>query len=138
MAHVNASALLCLSGYLKNNTDKISCVLYTRSWKNHLRSVAKENQLSIYQTLCILVHEVDRTLFTTRMDQFTNYWSEKEPQFIKYFNTYYKERAGKHLVAYIRVVQNIHDQKNGQDAIGTFLMLTLILTCIWKGTYIRT
>ena len=71
----------------------ITCT--TRSWKNHLRSVAKENQLSIYQTLCILVHEVDRTLFSTRMDQFTNYWNDKEPQFIKYFNTYYKERAGK-------------------------------------------
>ena len=70
---------------------------FNRSWKNHLRSVAKENQLNIYQTLCILLHEVDRSLFTTRMKQFTNYWSSKEPDFIKYFNTYYKERADKYL-----------------------------------------
>ncbi|XP_065920274.1 uncharacterized protein [Dysidea avara] len=66
-----------------------------RSWKNHLRSVAKEHQLNIYQTLCILVHEVDRSLFTTRMTQFTEYWNTREPNFVKYFNTYYKERADK-------------------------------------------
>jgi len=29
-----------------------------RSWKNHLKSCTKEHQLSIYQSLCILVHEV--------------------------------------------------------------------------------
>ena len=44
-----------------------------------------------------ILHELDRSLFTTRMKQFTNYWSSKEPDFIKYFNTYYKERAGKYL-----------------------------------------
>ena len=68
-----------------------------RSWKNHLRSIAKENQLSIYQTLCILIHKVDRSLFATHMDQFVSYWSSKEPEFIKYFTSYYKDRAGKHI-----------------------------------------
>ena len=59
--------------------------------ENHLRSVVKDNQSSINQTLCILLHEVDKSLFTTGMTQFTNYWSSKEPDFIKYFNTYYKD-----------------------------------------------
>ena len=69
--------------------------------ENHIRSVAKENQLSIYQTLCILLREVDKSLFTTRMTKFTDYWSSKEPDFIKYFNTYYKERAGKYKFNYV-------------------------------------
>ena len=62
------------------------------------RGKLKENQLSIYQTLCILLCEEDKSLFTTHMTQFTDYWSSKEPDFIKYFNTYYKERAGKYIL----------------------------------------
>jgi len=70
----------------------LSC---SRSWKNHLRSVEKENQLAIYQTLCILIHEVDRSQFITHMNQFISYWSSKEPEFIK---CYYKDRAGKETI----------------------------------------
>ena len=41
----------------------------------------------------ILLNEVDKTQFHLHMTQFVNYWEDREPQFIHYFNTYYKDRA---------------------------------------------
>lgn len=72
--------------------DTIS--LCTRAWKNHLKGVAKESQLPMYQTLCILLSEVDKTQFHIHMTQFINYWEKKEPNFTNYFKEYYKDRPG--------------------------------------------
>jgi len=36
-------------------------------------TVGPPKKLSIYQTLCLLVHQVDRSVFTTWMTQFTEY-----------------------------------------------------------------
>ena len=65
-----------------------------RSWKNHLRSCKSENQTTIYQTLCILIDELNVSKFNEIMDQFIKYWGEKEPSFINYFKQYYKNRPG--------------------------------------------
>lgn len=67
---------------------------FNRAWKKHLRSVTKDNQLPIYQTLCILEAEVDIAEFEFKMSQFISHWELKETEFIKYFKEYYKERAG--------------------------------------------
>ena len=69
-------------------------IFLIRAWKKHLRSVSKENQLPIYQTLCILEAEVDITQFELKMSQFISYWELKESEFIRYFKEYYLERAG--------------------------------------------
>ena len=55
--------------------------------------MAKENQLPIYQTLCILVDEVDKVQFSLHMTQFIQCWEDKEPHFTHYFKDYYKDRV---------------------------------------------
>ena len=68
--------------------------MYYRAWKKHLRSASRENQLSMYQTLCLLESEVDINLFHTQLSLFTTYWESKEPKFMEYFKEYYQDRAG--------------------------------------------
>ena len=68
--------------------------LYSRAWKKHLKTAAKDNQLTMYQTLCLLETEVDKTQFYSQMSQFIAYWEHKETQFINYFQEHYQERAG--------------------------------------------
>ena len=84
----------CAASMFKYSLITCTCIpMYTRAWKNHLAGVAKDNQLQIYHTLCILLNEVDKTQFHSHMTQFVNYWEDKEPHFVHYFNTYYKGRA---------------------------------------------
>lgn len=68
--------------------------LYTRSWKNHLRSCKPDNQVTIYQTLCILIDEHSLDKFNSLMDQFVKHWEIKEPGFIEYFKKQYQTRPG--------------------------------------------
>ena len=77
--------------YLYNTT---TCIIL-RAWKKHLKSASKENQLSIYQTLCLLESEVDVNKFHTLMSQFIAHWEPREQQFIGYFKEHYQDRAGK-------------------------------------------
>lgn len=65
-----------------------------RAWKNHLRSVKKENQIDLYQTLCILESETNVDLFDTQIKLFTESWCKQEPEFIKYFSENYLNRPG--------------------------------------------
>ena len=50
--------------------------------------------VTIYQTLCILIDELNVSKFNEIMDQFIKYWGEKEPSFINYFKQYYKNHPG--------------------------------------------
>ena len=63
-----------------------SCMLISlinyRAWKNHLRGVKQENQIDMYQTLCILESETSKEVFHTRVKQFTEHWSMIEPRSI--------------------------------------------------------
>lgn len=65
-----------------------------RSWKNHLRSCKPENQVTIYQTLCILIDEHSLNKFESVMDQFIQHWNIKEPGFMEYFKKQYQSRPG--------------------------------------------
>ena len=65
-----------------------------RSWKNRLKSCAPSNQVEIYQTLCILLNELDVATFNVLIDQFTRLWETREPDFIQYFKQFYKNRPG--------------------------------------------
>ena len=82
--------------YLHNVTR--SCMLISlvnhRAWKNHLRGVKPENQIDMYQTLCMLESQTSKEVFHTRVKQFTEHWSMIEPQFISYFCDNYANRAG--------------------------------------------
>ena len=125
-----------------------------RAWKKHLRSTSKENQLAIYQTLCLLESEVDVTQFLRLMSDFISHWEPKEPQFIDYFKDHYQKRVGKlsynmchnltiiiiitglgsapkckNVDGYISMNVCIYLQKNGQGVIATSNMLILTLTC---------
>lgn len=66
-----------------------------RAWKNRLKSVKQENQIELYQTLCILESETSEKTFHTRIKQFTERWSSVEPHFISYFCDNYGNRADK-------------------------------------------
>lgn len=67
-----------------------------RSWKNHLRSCKPENQVEMYQTLCILIDEYNLSSFNKILDQFIEFWSNKEPDFISYFKQQFQSRPGEH------------------------------------------
>ena len=82
------------------------CVILYRAWKKHLRSASKENQLSMYQTLCLLESEVDINQFHTQLSLFTTYWESKEPKFMEYFKEHYQDRSGM-ISIYIHVYINI-------------------------------
>ena len=77
--------------------------------KKHLRSASKENQLSMYQTLCLLESEVDINQFHTQLSLFTTYWESKEPKFMEYFKEHYQDRAGMiSMYIYIIIIIYIH------------------------------
>ena len=85
-----------------SNTHKImtGTLLYTsnlhlRAWKNHLRGVNEQFQLDIYQTLTLPERERDRAVFEEPLVKFTQYWTDKVPAFIQYFQQYYGTRPGK-------------------------------------------
>ena len=67
------------------NTIRVCVCALCRAWKNHLRSVKQENQIELYQTLCILESETTEETFHTRIKQFSERWSPIEPQFTSYF-----------------------------------------------------
>lgn len=71
-----------------------------RSWKNHIKSCKHDNQATIYQTLCILIDELDLIKFNKVLDQFINHWTNEEPSFIEYFKQYYKNRPEKWAKCY--------------------------------------
>ena len=118
----------------------INLYYYYRAWKKHLRSPSKENQLSMYQTLCLLESEVDINQFRTQLSLFTTYWESKEPKFMEYFIEYYQDRAGMTstilvhtctgvCVAYIAVHHCRH------DAIVILIMVTQTQICFLRVIY---
>ena len=62
--------------------------------ENHLRGVKQENQIELYQILCILESETNKERFQILIKQFTEHWSPVEPEFIAYFSEHYANRAG--------------------------------------------
>ena len=58
------------------------------SVKNH------ENQAQIYVYLSMLISEQDVSTFLTNQQMFISYWENKEPEFIKYYQKEYSDRAG--------------------------------------------
>ena len=84
-------ALHCDISSKNNNT----IFFIFRSWRNHIKSCAPENQVKIYQTLCILLEELSMDKFNELIDQFVQYWIKEEPTFIEYFKQYYLSRPGK-------------------------------------------
>ena len=95
----------------------------------------QENQIELYQTLCILESETNKQKFHTLIKQFTGHWTPIEPEFIAYFSEYYANRAGL-LVSYYNITECIvlHKfHKSGLNAIVYSIMQTLTQTCMWKG-----
>lgn len=79
--------------------DFILCIiLFQRAWKNHLRTCQTENQITMYQTLCILIAEPSVTKFDVLLSQFIQHWEEKETTFIQYFQSSYSNRLGNYIV----------------------------------------
>ena len=109
-----------------------------RAWKNHLRGVKQENQIELYQTLCILESKTNKEKFQTLIKQFIERWTTIEPEFIAYFTEHYANRAGL-LVFYCNIAEciDLHmlhkSQKSGLNAIVYLIMQILIQTCMWKG-----
>ena len=60
-----------------------------------IKRCAPENQVKIYQTLCILLEELSMDKFNELIDQIVQYWIKEEPTFIEYFKQYYLSRPGK-------------------------------------------
>ena len=56
-AHVN---VLYIVIYLQRTIIQF---FFFRSWRNHIKSCAPENQVKIYQTLCILLEELSMDKF---------------------------------------------------------------------------
>ena len=68
---------------------------YVKAWKKHLKAVKTDNQIELYQMLCLLEAETNPTLFQERIQQFSTYCSSRKPAFQKYFMQYYATRPGK-------------------------------------------
>ena len=71
--------------------------VHNRAWKNKLRMVKPENQVEMYQTLSVLVKELDVSVFQKRLSSFVQLWMPIEPDFVKYFTQHYQNRAGKNV-----------------------------------------
>ncbi len=67
-----------------------------RAWKRHLKGMQSDSQLNLYQTLSLLEGETDITAFHLMMTTFLDYWKDKAPEFIIYFEQYYVHRPGKY------------------------------------------
>lgn len=65
-----------------------------RAWKNKIKSAKQENQVELYQTLSLLMSEVDPVVFRERITNFVKLWLPIETGFINYFTQYYEGRAG--------------------------------------------
>ena len=68
---------------------------YLRAWKNHLKGVAEEYRLDLYQTLSLLESETDMAVFQKQLDKFSKCWEDKAPAFIHYFQEYYANHPGR-------------------------------------------
>ena len=66
-----------------------------RTWKGHLRGTAQENQVELYQMICLLEAEENPTTFDHLMKQFIKYWTPKEQTFAEFFKQHYASRPGK-------------------------------------------
>ena len=67
-----------------------------RAWQRKLHSVVKndESRAQIYACLSMLISEQDVTTFLTNQDMFISYWQNREPEFTKYYQKEYSNRAG--------------------------------------------
>lgn len=72
---------------------KNKCIALRPS-KNHIHSCVPDNQVKIYQTLCLLIEEHILTKFNELTDQFIQYWIDIESTFIEYFKQHYLTRPG--------------------------------------------
>ena len=74
-----------------------SLFIYTfRAWQRKLYSEVKndENRAQIYACLSMLISEQDVDTFMKNQEMFTTYWEAREPDFIKYYEKEYSNRAG--------------------------------------------
>lgn len=76
-----------------------NCMHVYRAWKNKLKSTKSENQVELYQTLSLLMNELDPVVFQERIKKFKALWLPIEIDFITYFKQYYEGRAGIKLLA---------------------------------------
>ena len=53
-----------------------------------------ESQAQVYACLSMLISEQDVSTFLTNQQMFISYWENKEPEFIKYYQKEYSDRAG--------------------------------------------
>ena len=67
----------------------------SRAWKNHLRGIAEEYRVKLYQTLSLLESERSTVSFQEQLSKFIQYWKDKVPAFIQYFREYYANRPGR-------------------------------------------
>ena len=74
-----------------------------RAWKNHLRGVDKKYQLDLYQTLSLLENETDVAVFQHRLVKFSQYWKDKAPTFVQYFQQYYANRPGRSTLKKVKM-----------------------------------
>ena len=74
----------------------LPCVI--RAWKTHLKGMQTDSQLNLYQTLSLLEVETDITTFHLMMTTFLDYWKDKAPEFISYFEQYYVHRPGNYNI----------------------------------------
>ena len=87
-------------------SQNFDCAVFycIRAWKNHLKGMHSDNQIAIYQTLCILLEEPDIAKFHQYIDHFIQIWSTKEPQFIDYFIQHYYNKSGQYM--YVNFILN--------------------------------
>ena len=53
-----------------------------------------ENHVQMYACLSMLISEQDVATFLKTQEMFTIYWQTREPEFIKYYEKEYSNRAG--------------------------------------------
>lgn len=70
---------------------------FIRTWKGHIKGTQHENQVEIYQMLCLLEAELNPSKFHQLLRQFIQYWTLWESAFVKFFEQQYANRPGKRL-----------------------------------------
>ena len=65
--------------------------------ETYFHSETKSDQVSIYQSLYLLMHHTDKDMFHQYLESFVDAWIPKEPSFIQYFKTFYASRPGKYM-----------------------------------------
>lgn len=71
-----------------------------RAWKGHLKGTSQENQVEMYQMICLLEAEENPSIFHQLLQQFIQYWTHKEGTFVEFFQQHYAKRPGNTISLY--------------------------------------